>query len=262
MEKHHEEAIQRLIERFQDDPRYPALIISGSVAHGSASPASDIDILLVASDEEYQRLAAAHQLVQIWTEGCDWPGGYYDVKIINHRFLIDAADHGSEPIRYALHGAYPTYSHLPGLPALIQSIASYPEHERERKMAAYYAQVQLYRSYFIHTATDHNNLYLLHHTANNLVLFAGRLLLAYNRVLFPCHKWLLDTVARLNQKPENFIELAEALLRNPSIENAHAFGTSLDAFHDWNMSYDEALNRFVEDDEWGWFTRRPALTDW
>ena len=59
MEEQHKRVIQRLVEQFKDDPRFPALIISGSVAKGRARKDSDIDIVLVASEEEFARNTGA-----------------------------------------------------------------------------------------------------------------------------------------------------------------------------------------------------------
>ncbi len=39
--------------RVQYDSRYPALIVGGSTAKGRTSDDSDVDILLVATNEEY-----------------------------------------------------------------------------------------------------------------------------------------------------------------------------------------------------------------
>jgi predicted nucleotidyltransferase len=51
MREHHARVVQRLVKDFQNDPRFPALIIGGSVAKGWANEDSDVDILLVASDK-------------------------------------------------------------------------------------------------------------------------------------------------------------------------------------------------------------------
>ncbi|GCE10524.1 nucleotidyltransferase domain-containing protein [Tengunoibacter tsumagoiensis] len=261
MEAHHERTIQRLIELFQNDPRFPALIISGSIAHGNANPTSDVDVLLVASDEEYERRSAANDLIYFNTEICDYPGGYIDGKIVNLAFLQAAAAHGSEPTRYALIGAYPAYSHIPGLDELLKQITTYPEQERDRKMASFYSQIMVIHGYFIDQSVKYDNAYLLIHSISDLVLYAGRLLLAYNRRFFPCHKSLLDAISQVEQKPDDFIELANRALREPDAANAKALANCIMNYRDWGINYMEAINHFSRDSEWNWLDGRPPLAD-
>jgi hypothetical protein len=47
---HHQRVIDRLIDLFQDDPRFPAMIVGGSVAKGRAQPDSDVDVMLIATN--------------------------------------------------------------------------------------------------------------------------------------------------------------------------------------------------------------------
>jgi hypothetical protein len=57
----------------------------------------------------------------------------------------------------------------------------------------------------------------------HMTLYGGRLLLVYNRVLYPYHKWLMYELRHTEKKPANFIELMEQLLAQPSKEHAQAF---------------------------------------
>ena len=66
----HKRVIQRLVEQFKDDPRFPALIISGSVAKGRARKDSDIDIVLVAiayfAADRLYRPGAPSTIMGLW----------------------------------------------------------------------------------------------------------------------------------------------------------------------------------------------------
>ena len=53
MRPHHKRAIENLIESIKKDERFLALIIGGSVAKGMEREDSDIDVILVATDEEF-----------------------------------------------------------------------------------------------------------------------------------------------------------------------------------------------------------------
>ena len=56
--ENHRRAIERLTVELEDDPRFLAVILGGSVARGTELPDSDIDLILVASQEEYTRRLA------------------------------------------------------------------------------------------------------------------------------------------------------------------------------------------------------------
>ncbi len=261
MEAHHKQAIERLIKLFEDDPRYRALIIAGSIAHGNAKSSSDIDVVIVASDEEFERRKQTNDYAYFNFEICDYPGGYIDGKVVNLQFLEEAADHASEPTRYAYVGAYPAYSHIPGLDDLLKRIATYPEHEREKKMASFYSQILVLGRYFVHQAIQRDDPYLLLHTVSDLVLFGGRLILAYNRQFFPCHKSLLEAVAQAPAKPDDFLSLADTLLRHPTADNAQAFCDCISNFQDWGIDYMQGISHFFEDVEWNWRSGYPPLED-
>ncbi len=55
----HQRAIDRLSAAYSDDPRFLALIIGGSVAKGFARPDSDVDFMIVATDEVFERRKSA-----------------------------------------------------------------------------------------------------------------------------------------------------------------------------------------------------------
>ncbi|HET8845154.1 MAG TPA: hypothetical protein VFN35_27010 [Ktedonobacteraceae bacterium] len=261
MEAHHLQTIDRLTERFKDDPRYPAIIIGGSLVKGRGLEFSDVDAMFVASDEEYARCEEKQDFWYVTTKFSDYPGGYVDGKIINLQFLQDAADHGSEPARAAFVGAFPAYSRIPGLDELIKRIPVYQEADREEKIKAFYSEV-LVLNFYVSDAEKRNMRYLMAHAASEMVFYAARLLLAYNRILYPYHKWLMYEVERAPEKPANFMELADKLLQEGSVANAQALWESLNTWHDWGIPYNEGLVRFIKDAEWNWRDGRAPLQDW
>ncbi|HEX2916181.1 MAG TPA: nucleotidyltransferase domain-containing protein [Chloroflexia bacterium] len=261
MREHHRRVIDKLVAEFENDPNYLALIVGGSVAKGRAKEDSDVDVLLVATDEEYARKAANSAYWYFNREICDYPGGYAEGKIVNLKFLEDAADHGSERARAAFSHFIIGFSRLPGLEDLLNRIPVYPENEREEKMARFYSQVQLL-GWFVGEAEKRQDPYLLAHSSSDLVFYGGRLILAYNRILYPYHKWFMYELERAELKPDNFMELAGRLLKEPGSETATAFRDSLFSYRDWGVRYDQAIVHFMEDTEWTWRHGRPPLADW
>jgi hypothetical protein len=86
----------------------------------------------------------------------------------------------------------------------------------------------------------------------DLVLFAGRLILAHNRILYPFHKWLLTELARAPEKPADMLSLADQLLAAPSKLLADQFSQCVLNFADWEKPPEGWPARFMEDTEWAW----------
>src|SRR5512139_1781928 len=112
---HHQLTVERLIDRFQADPNFLALLIGGSLVKGYGNESSDVDFMLIATAEEYARRESARALTYYATDLCDYPGGYVDGKIVNVAFLDEVADRGSEPARSAFENVIVSYSHVPQL---------------------------------------------------------------------------------------------------------------------------------------------------
>lgn len=55
MLEHHRKAIENLIEYFKPNKEVYAVVLGGSVAKGLARPDSDIDALIIVSNEEHAR---------------------------------------------------------------------------------------------------------------------------------------------------------------------------------------------------------------
>jgi predicted nucleotidyltransferase len=261
MREHHARVVQRLVENLQNDPRFLALIIGGSVAKGWANEDSDVDILLVASDEEFAHRISTMDLGYYDRDIADYPGGYVDGKIIDLSFLHDVANHGSEPARAAFLGAIVAYSRIPGLDALVASIPTYPEQERAAKMRAFVSQLAIL-NWYVEEAEKRQNRYLLSWAANNMVLYGGRLILAQNRLLYPYHKWFLHQLELAASKPENILNLIDVLLQHPNAENARVFYESVTTFLNWEIDLGQAGVEFTRNTEWNWRDGHPPLPDW
>lgn len=258
---HHRETIAHITETFRADPRYRALIIGGSVVKGLARSDSDIDVMLLTTDDEYTRLSNKHEFTFDRRDLATYEGGTIDGKFLNYQFLLDAAERGSEPTRWAFTKAIIAFSDIPDLDALIRQIAQYPLSEHDAKIQSFYGQLVIMR-WFVGQGQKRDNRYLMTRAGTDLVLFGSRLILAHNKMLFPYHKWMMAEIERAPEKPENFIALADALLTTPNTDTATAFSDCVVNFRDWGMTIREAVDRFTEDSERTWMHGRPALYDW
>ena len=258
---HHQRAIDCLADEYRDDPRFPALIIGGSVAKGFARDDSDVDFMIVATDEEFNRRMASSDLFINRTDLCDYDGGYVDGKIVSRSFLDDVAAKGNEPSRAAFEGAFTAYSRDADIEPLLARIATYPESGHDERIRAFYSMVFI-QNWLFHEAARHGNRYTMLRAASQLALFAGRLMLAHNRRLFPYHKWLPRTLELVPDKPADMMRHFNALLDQPTAEHATALFELVRDFRDWGVSDLDAYTWFMTDVEWSWMTDSTPMEDW
>lgn len=258
---HHQRAVDRLVETYRDDPEFRGLIIGGSVAKGFARDDSDVDFMIIATDDAFERRLAERDLFINRTDLCDYEGGFVDGKIINLAYLEDVADRGNEPSRAAFVGAFAAYSHIAGLDPLLQRIPVYPEAGHEERIRAFYSMAFI-QHWLFHEAERHGNRYTMARAASQLALFSGRLILAHNRTLFPYHKWLARTLESAPDKPDDLMALFDDLLDAPSGERATALFQRVRDFQDWGVSDLDAYTWFMTDVEWAWMSGKTPMEDW
>ena len=258
---HHQRTIDRLADAYRDDPRFRGLIIGGSVAKGCARDDSDVDFLIIATDEAFDRHQAERDLFINRRDLCDYDNGYVDGKIINFAFLEDVAENGNEPSRAAFEGAFAAYSHDSDLDALLKRIPVYPEAGHDERIRTFYSMAFI-QHWFIHEAERHDNRYLLLRAASQLALFSSRLILAHNRILFPYHKWLSVALESAPDKPTDLITYFNALVNEPCGVHATALFDAVRTFQDWGVSDLEAYTLFMTDVEWAWKSGKAPIEDW
>ena len=258
---HHQRAIDNLINEYQSDDRFEALIIGGSVAKGCARPDSDIDFMMVATDDAFKTCQKEGDFFINRTDLTDYPGGFVDGKIIDIHYLNQVVDRGNEPSRAAFDQAIIAFSKVDTLKPMVHSIQQYPESNRDEKIRNFYAMAFI-QNWLMGEAERHGNIYTKSRAASQLVLFSGRLILAYNRVFFPYHKWFYEYLGKCSDKPKNLITDMNQVLNEPTTKNASRLFESIRKFRDWNVTDIEAFRWFMEDVEWSWRENTPPLEDW
>ena len=260
MRPHHERAIQKLTEYISTQEEYLALIIGGSIAKGLEREDSDIDVVLVVTDEAFKERWAQNNLIFFSLDFCDYPGGYIDGKIVNLDYIRAAAERGNEPTRAAFDGAVVVHSKVPGLDVMVRKIPVYQPQEKREKIQAFYAQFEI-AHWYVGEALKRGDAYMLHHAMSDLVLYGGRLILAENEVLYPYHKFLMTELERAREKPENLMALIEGLLADHTAENAKAFYDAVKSFRFWNEGWELPAMRFMQDTELAWLDGRAYVGD-
>ncbi|MNY53955.1 hypothetical protein D3C86_1897640 [compost metagenome] len=87
------------------------------------------------------------------------------------------------------------------------------------------------------------------------------MILAYNRMLFPSHKALLDAVDSAEHKPKDFRKLAGELLQAPGADKSMRFAAKMLAFYNHGLSFEQALGIYVKNNERCWMEQSPSLYD-
>lgn len=261
MEQHHKESIDNLIEVLKQDENILALILSGSLAKGNYRPDSDIDVFIVVTDEEFERRRAANNTSYFNIDVCVYQGGYVDGKIINRDFIEKAAVQASEPTKASFQGSYVLWSRIEGLNEIVTSIGQYNDDDRLRKMDSFYAQVQLWGKYFYMEGVKGENTYLIERSITELVFYASRYILAQNSILFPCHKTMMEFIDSAEDKPENYRQIVDQLMKEKKIEQVADFVEKFNQYAKCSLSYEQCVARFIEDSEWNWLKSAPPLQD-
>jgi hypothetical protein len=258
----HRAAMNELVRLHGDDPsRKLALVICGSLATGKVREGSDLDLYLVLSDEEFERVRSGDGCFYGSWDGDRFSGVEIDGKIVGKGFLVEAAERGSEPTRASFEGAYCLFSHDPDIDGLIERIAAYPESEREAKIRTFYAFVKHHR-YLAEEGFRLGNDYLFRRAVTELVFFSSRLGLAHNRVLYPCHKSLLAALEKCPDLPPRFVGSSEELLASPSLAGMLDYYDKVASYFDRYDYPDQERISLILENEWSWFSGLPFAGEW
>ncbi len=262
MYPHHEQALENLKAYFSKEPGVIAVIFGGSVAKGLERPDSDIDAMIVVTDERYEELRNQNLLSQVIFGYCDYEGGYFDVKYMTKGYLAAAADHGSEPTRNSFVKSRCLMTTDPEIPELVERIQTFQKQEKADKQLSFYAALSLNTGYFWHFIQE--DPLLKARTVSDIAFFTLRLLLEDREIFFPCAKSLIKTVERLSDKPAGVLENCRAFLENPCDDTLHAFVNPVLAFIEFRPpeNYDLVLSRYTEDNEQWWYQSRPLIAEW
>lgn len=249
----HKTLLTKLKRHLENDPKYLGLIIIGSLATGTARPDSDVDLCVIATDEEFATVSARKDYYFGNTGAFEDDEIEIDGKIISMQFLRDAAEKGNEPTRESFRDAIVLFDHTGEMQKLVTKILKYPEAERIQKLKRFYSLFECNHYYAIQ-ALQQDNAYLLGRCLSEVVFYASRLVLTYNRIYFPCHKAMFTALEKAEKMPVNFIELSNALLHSASENSLYEYFDIIKEYaRDLNINLQESVGLILED-EWSWFT--------
>lgn len=260
MESHHSKAIDVFLEIYSKKKEFIAILLAGSLTHGFAKPNSDIDIILVATDDEYQQRKKEKKLAFSLWDICTYPGVYIDCKVVSFNLLNQIAERGSDPARYAFKDARVLRSKSDSLEPLLKEVTKYPVEQKPYREYRFICQVLAWK-WYMSQAEEKKDPYLLHLSTQKLALFTCRVILNKNETLYPYHKWLLEETKKVSWKPEGFNELLEKLLFTPSFETAQELTNILLNFVGLKEEEVDWSNQFMVDSEMNWLDHEAPIDD-
>jgi hypothetical protein len=257
---HHTQSIENATQYFRQQPEVLALLLGGSIAHGFATAVSDVDVMILVSDEEYAKRLQNEGAHFFNRELCTYPEGYVDGKYLTPTFLEQVEARGSEPARFAFKDACVLFSSIDGLSKTIESIVRYPVEQKTERTQRFYAQLQAWH-WYAGEALKHQNPYLLNLSINKLILFSGRMILAHNDLLFPYHKWFLRVLEHAHEKPADLMSQIEGLIAHPDQSTIDRYVDTIKEFQPWGVPDKGWPNQFMIDSEWNWINGQPSIDD-
>jgi hypothetical protein len=260
MQAHHAATLARVVEHFQQEPEVLGLLLGGSLAHGFARPESDVDVMLVVSEADYERRQQSGHTQYFTRELVTYEDGYVDGKFVTPAFIQTVAERGSEPARFAFQDAHVLFSRFDDLPDLVAAAARYPTDGQDERLARFAAQLEAWH-WYSQEALKLGNPYLYCVAAAKLVLFGGRLILAHNQRLYPYHKWFLRVLEAAPDKPAGLMDLVWPLYENPDVNASRAFYEAVKEFRAWPTAGASWPAQFMLDSELNWLDGRPPVDD-
>lgn len=262
MLKHHEESLEILLALMKEKPEVIAVIFSGSVARGNERPDSDLDAMVILTEEAYKRRLHSNTVTECISGMCTYEAGYFDIKYMTKEYLLEAAEKGSEPTRNSFLGSRVLYTADSEIPGIAERIPVFQEQEYEDKMLSFHSNLSLNYNYFWKLCRPEG--YMKVHAAGEIIYSVYRMILQQNRILFPCHRRLEDYVEHAPAKPEHITALGGDFIRNMDDASCDRF---VQAFQSWTSykapeDYSEVLTRYTSDFEQWWRVPRPLIAEW
>ena len=260
---HHREAVKELISIFREKEGVIALVFGGSVAKHMEREDSDIDAMVIVTEEFYERKRKVNCIAECISMGdCAYPGGYFDVKYMTKDYIRDAAEKGSEPTRNSFIGSHVLFSADEEVTELVRRIPVLQKQEFEEKMLSFFSNLQLNYNYFWKACRPEG--YMKLKVASEIVYSLYRMVLQENEILFPCNRRLEQFVKLAPDQPEHLVEYCEEFCR--TLED-DPLDKALEAWKAWtHYQYptDSAVcqSRYCDDFEQWWRVPRPLVSEW
>lgn len=261
MYKHHEQSIRKMTEYFQKRGAI-ALILTGSVARGTERADSDLDGIVVVSEEEYKEREKTHTTTETIDGFCTYEGGYFDIKYMTKQYLRDLAERGSEPARNGFTKVKILFCNDEEIGNILPRIPVFQKKEKEEKLLSFYSDFWLNYHYFLKSCPIDG--YMKMHTISEIIYSIYRMILQENEILFDCNRRLEKQVESISEDTAGLVRLARVLEVSQDIPDADRFVDKYSEITTYVPPEDIAvvLTRYSQDFQEWWREPRPNIKEW
>ncbi len=260
MYKHHSDSIRNVTEKLKKRQEVKAIILVGTIAQGFEDASSDIDLLIVLDEEEFQKRRDEKKVLFFDKESVTYEGGYIDGKYISLEYIRQVSQRGSDAARYAFIGAKILYSQIDGLNSLLEAAIRYPVEEKNKRIELFCCHMIAW-CWYANEALRENNWYLISSSIPNIALFAGRAILALNETLYPYHKWFTKVLRETAVKPPELLMQISAMISNPSKEKIDELETTVLDFLGLDKRKLNWADNFILQSEMNWLYVSTPISD-
>ena len=96
---------------------------------------------------------------------------------------------------------------------------------------------------------------------SNYVLFAGRMILAENEMLYPYHKWFLRVLEGAEKKPAGLMSVIHRVLDERTMASLDSLHDCVMGFRKWAPENGNWSKRFMLDSELNWLQGNVPIAD-
>lgn len=261
MYKHHEQSIKNMEKHFREHNAI-ALFLVGSVAKGTEREDSDLDGIVILSEEEYAEKEKHAATTETINGLCTYEGGYFDIKYMTKQYLKDLAEKGSEPARNGFTKAKILFCNDAEIEDILPRIPIFQKSEKEEKLLSFYSNFWLNYHYFLKSCAIDG--YMKMHTISEIIYSIYRMILQENEILFDCNRRLEQQVEATSDHTVELVRLGRILEVSQSISDADRFVDKFIEITTYVPPKDIALvlTRYSKDFQEWWREPRPNIKEW
>lgn len=261
MYKHHEESIENMKEYFRKQGAI-ALILGGSVAKGTARADSDLDGMVILSEEDYAKKEKSNTTTETVDGMCTYEGGYFDIKYMTKQYLKELAEKGSEPARNGFSKARILFCNDKEIEEILPRIAVFQKNEKPEKLLSFYSDFWLNYYYFLKCCPIDG--YMKMRTIAEIIYSLYRMILQENEILFDCNRRLEEQVESISEKTAEWVKLARKLEVSQDMSDTDAFVEKFLEITTYvpPMDIAEVLTTYSKDFQEWWRAPRPNINEW
>ncbi len=261
MYKHHLDSID-IMKEYYEKKGAVALVLGGSVAKGNERPDSDLDGMVILTEESYEELYQKNITTDYVSGLCTYEGGYFDIKYMTKSYLKDLAKKGSEPARSGFRSCKILFSHDEEIEEILPLIPVFQKQEKDEKILSFYSDFWLNYYYFLKCCNTDG--YMRMRTVAEIIYDLYRIILQEAEILFDCNRRLEGQIEAISDDTAQLVTIGHKLEISQTVEDADAFVNKFFEISTYKGPADMALvfTTYSKDFQEWWREYRPNINEW